>query len=187
MVNLFTAFNISTPSGRYWFRDYGEVYDKVEQSYLYSPTVFNFFSPFFADAEFVAPNDMVSPEFQLLHSTSSIHYLNMAEDMIKTRPFKNKTGINDNPDNPRVVNNGADAPTLDFTPLTTLYANSGITALIDHLDLYLCRGQLGASTKAHIEDNYNQNVANGTSLSDLEVVQDVLYYIMISPSYVILK
>lgn len=187
MMNLFYAFNISTPSGRYWFRDYGEIYDRVEQSYLYSPTVFNFFSPFFADGEFVAPNDMVSPEFQLLHSTSTIHYLNMTEDMIKIRPFKNKTGINDNPSNPRVVNNSPDNPTLDFTPLTTLYADGGITALIEHLDIYLCRGQLGASTKAHIEDNYNQNVANGTSLSDLEIVKDVLYYVMISPSYVILK
>jgi len=187
MMNLFYALNISTPSGRYWFRDYGEIYDKVEQSYLYSPTVFNFFSPFFADGEFVAPNDMVSPEFQLLHSTSSIHYLNMAEDMIKVRPFKNKTGINDNPNNPRVVNNSPDNPTLDFTPLTTLFAESGLTALIDHLDLYLCRGQLGTSTKAHIENNIAQNLANGTNMSDLEVVEDVLYYIMISPSYVILK
>ena len=187
MMNLFYAFDISTPSGRYWYRDYGEVYDKVEQSYLYSPTVFNFFSPFYAEAEFIAPNDMVSPEFQILHSTSGIHYLNMAEDMIKIRPFKNKTAINDNPSNPRVVNNGADAPTLDFAPLTTIYTNSGITALIDHLDLYLCRGQLSASTKAYIEDNYNQNIANGTNLSDLELVQDVLYYIMISPNYVILK
>ncbi len=187
MMNLFYAFNISTPSGKYWFRDYGEVYDKLEQSYLYSPTVFNFFSPFFADSEFVAPNDMVSPEFQLLHSTSGIHYLNVTEDMIKVRPFKNKTGINNNPSNPRVVNNSADAPTLDFTSLTTLYANSGMTALIDHLDLYLCRGQLQASTKAYIIDNYNQNIANGTNLSDLEIVKDVLYYIMISPNYVILK
>ncbi len=187
MINLFKAFNISTPSGKYWFRDYGEVYDKVEQSYLYSPTVFNFFSPYFADGEFVAPNDMVSPEFQILHSTSGIHYLNTMEDMIEVRPFKNKTGINDNPGNPRVVNNGADAPTLDFTPLTTIYANNGITALIDHLDLYLCRGQLSASTRAHIEDNIAQNVANGTNLNDLEIVEDVLYYIMMSPNYVILK
>ncbi len=187
MMNLFKALNITTPSGRYWFRDYSEIYGKVEQAYLFSPTVFNFFSPFFADSEFVGPNDMVSPEFQLLHSTSGIHYLNMIEDMIKVRPFKNKSGINDNPDNPRVVNNTADYPTLDFTPLTTLYANNGITALIDHLDLYLCRGQLQASVRAHILDNYNQNISNGTNLDNQEIVEDVLYFIMISPSYVILK
>ncbi len=187
VMNLFYAFDISSPSGRFWFRDYGEIYDRVEQSYLYSPTVFNFFSPFFVESNFVAPNDMVSPEFQLLHSTSGIHYLNMVEDMIEIRPFKNKTGINDNPSNPRVVNNSADVPSLDFSPLVTIYVNNGITALIDHLDLYLCRGQLSASTKAHIEDNINQNLADGTNLDDLEIVEDVLYYIMISPNYVILK
>lgn len=185
MMNLFKALDISTPSGEYWFKDHAHIYEDVEQSFLFAPSVFNFYSPFFAEAEFVAPNDMVSPEFELLNSTSGLHYVNLIEDAIKIRPFKNKTGVN--PSIPRLANQDSDYPTLDFSTEVNIYTSQGLTALIDHLDLYLCRGQLQPSVKNLIINNINQNIANGTNLDDLEIVEDVLYYVMMSPNYVILK
>jgi len=46
LTNLFLASDISTPTNKFWFRDENDLLDKLEQSFLAVPTVFNFFSPF---------------------------------------------------------------------------------------------------------------------------------------------
>ena len=86
-VQLMKAFDVSVPSNLYWLRDRTLMYGKLEQAFLYAPSVFNFFTPFYAENEFVAPNDMVSPEFQLLNATSTIHYLNEIEKIHQKPAF----------------------------------------------------------------------------------------------------
>jgi len=86
-LNLFKALEIQTPSGRYFFLDHdpsaGE-YKHVQQAFLYSPSVFNFFSPSFAESTNVEPEGLVSPEFQILNSITGIGYLNRIEWCIKS-------------------------------------------------------------------------------------------------------
>ncbi len=186
LTNLCIAFDVQTPSGRIWFRDYSELLGTVEQSFLMSPTVFNFFTPFYAESEYVAPNNMVSPEFQILHSTSGIHYINMIEDGIKDRPFKNRTMVN--PNNENLTTNSDDEPFLDFSDEILIYDTNGLEALIDHLDLIICRGQLSADVRSIIINSINEfETSVGGNLPSQDVVQDVLYFMMMSPSYVILK
>ncbi len=185
ILQLYKAFDITSPSNKYWFSDSGLVYTYIEQAFLFAPSVFNFFSPFYAESEFVAPNNMVSPEFQILHSTSGIYYINLVETGIKVAPNVNLTGINQN--QPKVSQNPGDTPTLDFTDEINIYNSQGLSALVDHIDLLLCRGQLQASTKAIIEDNINQNIVNTPGYTASSIVHDVIYYTMMSPSYVILK
>ncbi len=184
IMQLYKAFDITSPSGKYWFSDSGTVYNYIEQAFLFAPSVFNFFSPFYAEGEFVAPNNMVSPEMQLLHSTSGIYYLNLIETGLKVAPNINLTGINQNNN---IAQNLGDAPYLDFTDEINIYNTQGLTALIDHIDLMLCRGQLQASTKALIEDNISQNLADNPNFPVTTIVHDVIYYTMMSPNYVILK
>jgi len=184
-TNLFRGFDISTPSGRMYFRDHIEIYDELEQAFLASPSVFNFYSPFFAEQDYVAPNDLVSPEFQILHSTSGIHYLNLIENSIKIQPFYNRTSPNST--NQALRNNSSDKPVLDFVDEINIYNAGGLSALLDRLDLILCRGQLSDSTKAIIANTINENIANVNNYDASGVIQDALYYIMMSPSYVILK
>jgi len=185
MTNLFLGFNLSTPSGKFWFRDVVELRPKVEQSFLAAPTVFNFFTPFYAEAEFVEPNDMVSPEFQILNSTSGIHYLNIIENALKNRPFGNRTAINTATNNLTINSN--DQPAFDFTAEIAEYNNNGLSSLIDRIDLILCHGQLSTGSKAIVTNTINQNINNVIGYDTSDVINDVIYYIMLSPDYMIIN
>lgn len=185
-IQLFKAFNIQSPSGKLWFRDMSYLNEKVEQSFIGAPSVFNFFTPFHAEAEFVSPNEMASPEFQILNSVSAIHYLNLIENSIKIRPFPNMTAVN--PNAPRLTgNNDHDSPFYDFSDETMIFESNGLAALVDHVDLLLCHGQLSEGTKSIIIDAVTQFADNSNSYTTENAIKDVLYFIMMSPDYVILK
>jgi len=187
LTNLFLAFDVSTPSGKIWFRDENKPGKAIEQAFLAAPSVFNFFSPFYAEKEFVQPADMVSPEFQILNATSGIHYLNAIEKAIKNRPFLNRTIANDS--GLGLTNNSEDEPILDFTDEIDLLNTQGISALLDRLNLLLCRGQLSAAAKSTIENTITQyqTTLSASNYPPKRAVQDAIYFIMISPNYMILK
>ncbi len=181
---LFRAFDIDSPSGKLWMSDYQILFDQLEQTFMGAPTVFNFFSPFYAESNYVAPNDMVSPEFQILHPVTSIHYLNRMEDAIMDAPFRNFTEVN--PNNPRLKNNNSDKPFLDFSDEIAILDANGVSALMDRLNLILCYGQLSDGTNAIISNALTQIVNTGAYTSE-DVVKSALYFIMASADYTILK
>ncbi len=183
LSNLFRAFDIDSPSGKLWFFDKG-LRDVFEQAFMAAPSVFNFFSPFYAEESVVAPNDMVSPEFQILHAVTAIHYLNEMEDAIKVRPFRNKTAVN--PNSPVLDFNDPDVPFLDFSDEITVLDTNGVGALLDRLDIILCHGQLSANVKTIIEGALIQLINTGNFTSE-DIVHNALYFIMASPDYVILE
>ncbi len=186
LTNLYKAFDITSPSGKLWFNDTPIIFPQVEQSFLAAPSVFNFFTPFYAESNYVAPNDMVSPEFQILHSTSSINYINILEFGTKTAPFPNSTAVN--PNNDVLTFNNADFPSLDLTDEIALYESAGTDALIERLNLIVCRGQLNAEVRTIIADAINQYSSTlGNFYTSTNAVQDALYFMMMSPSYIILK
>lgn len=185
MTILFRGFDLETPSGRKFFPDFKYLNPTIEQAFLSSPTVFNFFSPFFAEQDYVSPNQMVSPEFQILNTTSGIYYLNLLEFSIKEQPFYNYSRSSSN--SRFMINNPNDKPFLDIQDEINLYNNAGLSALLDRLDLILSRGQLSHSTKLIISNTISQNIANVSNYSSRNVVEDAMYYIMMSPNYVILK
>ena len=185
LTHLYTAFDINSPSGHLWFRDFTLIYEDIEQSFLASPTVFNFFTPFYAEDDYVAANGMVSPEFQILHATSGIHYINMIENTLKLRPFRNRTGVNLTAE--RLANDNDDDTFLDFTDEINEYDTNGINALIDRVDLILCHGQLSDGTKIIIADAITQALANVNNFDSQDVLNDVIYFVMMSPDYMILK
>ena len=187
-VHAYSAFDLQTPSNKFWLRDGIDRYPQILQAFLRAPSVFNFYSPLFSEKEFVSPNNLVSPEFQILNSTSGIHYLNTVENMMKRRPFGNRTLLN--PDNPTGLTfNFDDDPFFDLSDELNIYdpndANS-LDIILDRLDLILCSGQLKADTKLIIKNTVIQNQTS--PLYDAEdALNDIFYYIMISPEYNILK
>jgi len=188
LTHLFTAFDLQTPSNKYWFRDEIELFDKLQQSFLAAPTVFNFYTPFFAEKDFVATNNLVSPEFQILNSTSGIHYLNVIEDILKKRPFINRTKLSNGMKG--LSYNSQDEAFFDYTDETNLYDpndNSTIDLLLDRLDIILCSGQLTPENKVIIKNTIIQNRNDDSSYNTRDVLNDAIYYIMISPDYNILK
>ncbi len=179
-TNLCLAFDVSTPSDRYWFKDNYRV-NTIEQSFFRSPSVFNFFRPEYAETSVVAPNGMVSPEFQILNTTSGIHYLNETERSIKDRPFPNYTNAGSN----WYSSSNSDRPVLDLSDEIQIFNTQGISALLDRLDILLCRGQLSANTRNIIENTITQYQANVSNYDTQDAVNDILYFIMASPDYVI--
>lgn len=186
MVHLCRAFDISSPSGKLWIDDSGELIDKVEQIFMGSPTVFNFFTPFYAEDTYVKPNEMVSPEFQILHSVTSIHYLNWVEDAITDKPFKNQTEVKIG--SPKLTNNSADPPSLDFSDEIAALDNDGLTAMIDRLNLILCHGQLSDGTRAIITNAILElDNSNNATFTSEDKVHFAAYLMMVSSDYTILK
>ena len=188
LTNLFTALNVTTPSGDIWYNDNGHIFDKLEQSFLASPSVFNFFTPFYAESEFVAANNMVSPEFQILTSTTAIRSINTVEDALKFRPFPNRTSVILNANNDPVIGYApVDQPFFDLTDEIDLYNNNGITAIVERFNIVLCNGQLSPDTRNIIIDAINQAAQNNTNYDAEDAINDVVYYMMMSPDYMILK
>ena len=171
-TKLLVAFDVSTPGGEFWINDDRE--RMLEQRFMASPTVFNYFSPFFAEETYIEPEELVSPEFQILNAITAIENLNVTEDRLKRRPAANQ------------YENGGDA-VLDLSDETTLLDAQGLDALLDRLDILLCRGQLSSNTRTIIKDAVQQYIDNQNNYSSLDAVHDVLYFLLVSPDYLILR
>jgi len=156
-LNLFMALEIETPSGDFLFHDSFNPGENryIQQAFLSSPSVFNFFSPFY---------------------------------VVQPYPYKNFTGVDKNArDTLLIAQNINDKPTLQFDDYRTTYNTQGIDDLIDDLDVLLCRGQLHPNIKTLIRNNVIKNLKEGNLSKTEDIVKDVIYYIMASPSYAILK
>jgi len=184
IINLYTAFNLSTPSNKFYLSDGYEFKEAVEQSFLMAPTVFNFFTPFFAETSIVKPANLVSPEFEILNTYTTISYINLIENILKQKPFANHTTVNTA--NNQLGENVNDVPSFDFSAELNILNTNGIPALIERLDILLCRGQLHLN-KTVIENTITQNFSNVPGYTNLDAVKDAIYFIMISPNYTILK
>lgn len=185
LTQLCRAFDVSTASGKFYYWDRVYAYDELEQAFFYSPSVFNFFTPFFAESINVATNDLVSPAFQILNSTSGISSMNLLEDAIKNYAFHNRTLVNPNAPSLRV--DTADRAYLDFSDEVSIYENDGLDALLDHLNVLLCRGQLHPDARTIIKSSLVQYVSNLNSFTSEDVVENAVYFIVVSPSYSIMK
>ena len=130
-------------------------------------------------------NNLVSPEFQILNSTTGIHYVNEVESRLKFRPFRNRT--NPNSIATGLAENAADAPVLDFSDEIQAYQTGVLDALLDRLNLMLCRGQLQTSVRNIIKNRLSENIQNENNYDETDIVHDAIYFIMISPNYTILK
>jgi len=184
-TTLLKAFDVYSLSDTLWLNDNDDYGSKLQQSFQGSNTVFNFFSPFYAEDDIIAPQDLRSPEFQILDGTSSIEYLNEVEDALKQKPFNNRTAPSSNLSS--MSNNPNDEPILDFTDEIAIYNQEGIAALLDRLDLLICRGQLSQATKDIITATIDANINNLNNYDVNDIINDVIYFIFLSPNYVIQK
>ncbi len=128
---------------------------------------------------------MVSPEFQILSSTSSIDYLNIMEYMLTRKPFDNKTLIQE--DSTGTMTNPDDEPFLDFSDEITILDNDGVIPMLDRLNILLCRGQLSPESKSIIKNAIDQYRAGVVDFTSEDAVKAAIYLIMASPDYMILK
>lgn len=182
LTKLNKAFKLSTPSGRIWVWGRNRMYDmrsRLGQEFGLSPTVFNFFLPDYAEPDVVAQSGLVSPEFQIMNTNTTINYLNIVENTLKIRPYFNNTVLA-RQNHVTLSQDVNDEPRLDLSAEIEMYENEGIGALLDRLDILLCGGNLTDRTRNIITNTIFQNIVNVQDYSSESAVKDIIYFIMAS-------
>lgn len=129
-MNLARAFNLGRYPNLVWW-DYGQYYNETFQEPLNSPSVFNFYGPGFRAPGRITAEGLVSPEFQITNSYTTISVPN---------EFWSK------------IVRGFTQPNTEFS--LDYSAELGLVndppALLDRLNLLLCGGDMKPSTRSLI-------------------------------------
>ena len=162
---------LDSPQERYWNSGFEQL-NSMKHSPLAAPSVFNFYTPDHSPIGAIADSDMVAPEFKILDSSSSINYINKANQWFVWESLW-WTWEGDY---------GVENPSLIYTELLDLADEP--EALINRLDILYTHGQLTENTKAIIKEAMLglkwENV-------NYDRVKLGLYLLLISPDYAILK
>jgi hypothetical protein len=97
MANLLRATGASSTTGNNRIQYLDSAEDGLGQSPLLAPSVFNFYSPFYAPAGPVADNKLTAPEFQLTTEISVAGSLNFFGRLINNEGYgydENKVAMN---------------------------------------------------------------------------------------------
>ncbi|MEO0899142.1 MAG: DUF1800 family protein [Bacteroidota bacterium] len=171
-TRLLAAFDVYTTPDTFYLRDSDA--NSLGQRFMNSPSVFNFFSPFYQEESEVAKENLVSPEFEVLNDVTAIEYINLTQSRMQYRPFRNRYPNGNNPQ-------------LDLSDEINLVDTQGVGALMDRLDILLCRGQMSLSTKTTITNTLTQYQTNINNYSSERAVEDAIYFLTVSPDYLIIK
>ena len=184
-MNLMRGLKLTTTGGVYR-NAMNDLYDRIEQIPIYSPTVFNFFQPDYIPDGDLKIAQKYAPEFQLLNSQTLTGYINGL----------NRWLINDDPNEFWQLFTGetykADQdPRFDLSPDYSLARNDKLPQLLDKYNLILAHGSI---TKGNIEIirkaiasmPYAENTS-GVPDPDkcFRRVRIAIYLIMASPDYLI--
>jgi uncharacterized protein (DUF1800 family) len=162
LANLYRAFNATATSGK--FAVSNQTFNFGEAP-LYSPTVFNFFSPDYSQVGPIADAGLTSPEFQITTDTTVITSANRMRSAV----YQQVSATN------------PDILVLDLSPLTAQAANP--SALVDSLNPLLMGGQMSANTRNIVVNAVTQIPATST----LERAQTAVHLLVTSPEFVIEK
>ena len=184
-THIINALPHTNPDGYYWNNSYDYLED-TKQQVLGAPSVFNFFSPEFQAQGQVTDAGLVSPEFQILDSQTSLGYLNQAHkwtmwgenggplfwDWIGEDPYGNELTPN------------VELDLLELAPLA-----EDPETLINHLDVMLTHGRLSNDTRATIKNAITADIWSLQNADDYlrNRVKMAVYLFIISPDYVIFK
>lgn len=149
-------------------------YNATGQAPLASPSVFNFFTPFYTPNVAFAEANLVAPEFNIHDSASSILYVNEVNHWTNNTFFPVL----------QTLSLGLETVKLDYNNLK--YYAKDAEVLINQLDVLFTRGMLSQHTKNTITNAINSFPE--TRLNYLnDRVQIAIYLLLVSPDYTILK
>jgi len=146
-TGLLRTFNATPANGRYSAGSFSSPDVNLDEAALRSPTVFNFFHPGYVLPGPLASAGLVAPEFEITDATFSIDVPNYLRNFI----FPSGT-------TPPV--------TLDLSAEQALVSNP--SALLSHLSLVLCGGNLPSAAITRITTALNALPGSTTSLERAE-------------------
>ncbi|MEP3420668.1 MAG: DUF1800 family protein [Erythrobacter sp.] len=164
------TFGAASASGFWLMQNLSEPSNRLGQSPLRSPSVFNFFRPGYTPANSqAAANDLLAPEFQLVNETTAASYINFMERTIDGRGgwmFDVKAAYEDE-------------VAIAHTP----------SALLDRLDLLLTGNQLSAFSRDTILEALNASTVSqaASEAAKLAQVHRAVLLVMASNDYLVQK
>ncbi len=164
------TFGVQSADGLFDLRNTSDTVNRLGQSPMRSPSVFNFFRPGYVPAgSQAADRNLLAPEFQLVNETSVAGYVNTMERVIDGSVFW--------------LRNVA----AQYTAEIDLADDS--TALLDHLDLVLTAGQLSENTRSIIQPVLDEIEVTATSDTETKLsrVHLGVLLIMASNDYLVQK
>ena len=183
---------VEEPGGRYWHNfDYD---NSLKQQILFAPTVFNFFLPNHQPVGDIANSGLVSPEFKIHDTSSSINYFNAAyrwtrdwgELINSGRYFYNSDLVNDDGSIGGWDMYGFGETYIDYEAYTDLADTPEL--LINELDKVLTHGQLSDEVRQSLRDNLPNISWDGYEYGwERERVRTAIYLITISPDFAVIR
>lgn len=162
---LLRAFNVRSNTGKFRIWNLESPLWGIGQNPLYSPTVFNFYQPGYAQPGALTEAGLVAPEFQITTETSIIGSSNTLRGIAH-----------------RGLTWDQDQLTLDYTALLPLAVNPGNPGqLLDKLNLLLLTNALTNETRTRVLTALNTLAAN----DQLGRVKMAVYLILLSPEFAI--
>lgn len=183
---------VEEPGGRYWHNfDYD---NSLKQQILFAPTVFNFFLPNHQPVGDIANSGLVSPEFKIHDTSSSINYFNAAyrwtrdwgELINSGRYFYNSDLVNDDGSIGGWDMYGFGETYIDYEAYTDLADTPEL--LINELDKVLTHGQLSDEVRQSLRDNLPNISWDGYEYGwERERVRTAIYLITVSPDFAVIR
>ena len=184
LVQWGSTFGIRSAQNSWKIGNLSNAGSQLGQSPLRSPSVFNFFRPgYVPPSTALASTGAVAPEFQLVNESSVGAYLNYIQGVIRNGIYVSA------PDRP---NNGTSE--LRGYDITANYANelalvTNPDALVAHVNVLMCAGQLSAQTVKLISDALKTSNVTASSTENVKLnrVAAAIFLVMASAEYLIQK
>jgi uncharacterized protein (DUF1800 family) len=183
LIQWARSFGASSAAGSWKIFDLNNPSTQLGQSPLRPPSVFNFFRPgFVPPSTQLATNAATAPEFQLANETSLGGYLNYMQDIIRN-------GVNcPEPTQPQA------AYTNYSRDIQAAYTNelalvTDATALVQHLNMVLCAGQISSANQLLMVNALNAKPVTSSSSASVKLdrVAGAVLMVMASADYLIQK
>jgi hypothetical protein len=184
-MNIVKGLNLRNQNGIYR-NMMNNLYDRIEQKALYSPSVFNFYQPGYVPDGPLQQVGKVAPEFQMLNSLSFANYMNAVHTwVINNDPieywglFSNETYKPDQD------------PRFDLTSDYYLAKTNRLKEFLDKYNLILAQGRVTPENMAIIENvlktmpmTYDVAGNPNVDLADRRLRMGI-FLILITPDYLI--
>lgn len=183
LVQWARSFGVTSAAGSWKIFDLNNASTELGQSPLRAPSVFNYFRPgYVPPATALATAKATAPEFQLVNETTVGGYLNYMQGVIQ-RGIKTYA--------PSLPQADWSSSAYDVMPTYTaeLALVTDAAALVRHLSLVLCAGQLSAATQTVVVTALNATPVTATSTDSVKLnrVAAAVLMVMASAEYLIQK
>ena len=183
LVQWARSFGVTSAAGSWKIFELGNSSSQLGQSPLRAPSVFNYFRPgYVPPATALATAKATAPEFQLVNETTVGGYLNFMQGIIQRGINCPKPGV------PEAAYTEY-AYDVKASYAAELALVTDAAALVRHLSLVMCAGQLSAATQTIMVTALNGTTVTAASTDTVKLnrVAAAVLMVMASAEYLIQK